>query len=167
MNLLDTLRELGDAINESCPTINLGGCCVYAAAVAKRLEALGIPVDVCVPTYGHAETVDEARNNLRNNGSAGRTAKEWEEAGLYFAHVAVRFQYEGVWWTHDTDALHEGRDGFGKCSWNDDKPRYQALPDGMTPDEALRIASHAKGWNSSFDRRDIPMVRSMVEEALQ
>lgn len=161
------LKALGDAVKARYPNINYGGCCVYASAVAKRLEELGVKVDVCVPDYADVATVEDARNNLQRNGVLGVCAREWAEAGISFNHVAVRYRNGFRWYTHDTDATHTGRDGFGCSDWRPNEPRYTALPDGMTPDEAWTISDDPRGWNSTFKREHIPAIRQMVREALQ
>jgi hypothetical protein len=167
--LLDKLRELGYAVNAAAPRINHGGCAVYAAAVAERLQELGVEVEVCVSEGYVANTVAEARENLSNNGLQphGANARDWEAAGLYFLHVGVRLCVDGSWYVHDTDATWEGRDELGVDAYSDsDSPRYTVLPDGLTPEEAKAIADDARGWNSSFNRELIPKVRELVRTHL-
>jgi hypothetical protein len=168
------LRRLGRAVEDQFPSINYGGCGVYAAAVAERLQALGVQVDVCVSDSGHESSVEAARNNLRHNGwnPTNANARQWTEAGLSFAHLGVRFKHKRHWYVHDTAAIWQGRTrGLGAhrrtgSVFDDHGPRYEVLPDGMTPAEARAIADDPRGWNSTFDRDDIPEVRRMVAEWL-
>jgi hypothetical protein len=155
------LRQLGRAVNElTDDTINYGGCCVYAAAVARRLREVGVQkVEVVLPRPYHERvgSVNDARNNLDN---ANPTVKDWEHAGLSFRHVAVRFKHKGHWYTHDSDTLFQGKRTFGDCH------EYTALPDGMTVEEAVACAAEPKGWNSTFHRALIPGVHNLVHTIL-
>lgn len=160
--LTTKLRALGAAVEELTDGyINHGGCCVYAAAVAKRLEALGIQVE-CV-TRARGGPVEVVRNNLRNDGNdpTSSTARDWYAAGLDTYHVGVRFKHSGRWYTHDTEATRGGRDVCG------DRLEFECTPDGLTPDEAHAMAEDPRGWNASFDRDYIPHIRELVEEYLQ
>lgn len=165
MSLIKQLRALGEEANALTDgTLNFGGCAVYASAVAMRLKELGIEAECIVPDEGFGAdvcSVEEARNNLAAEGYSGNTASDWNDVGLYFHHVAVRFKYEGRWFTADSDYVAPGRDVFGKDG------EYGALPDGLTPAEAWAIADDPSGWNSRFDRGDIWAIRQMVQEALQ
>lgn len=156
--LLPKLRRLGAEVNSRThATINFGGCAVYAAAVAARLEAMGIPAEVVTPATG--ASASEARDNLRADGATGRRNREWDAAGLSRSHFAVRFKNGRRWYTHDTDVTLPGRAFFGERM-------YPSTTDGLTPAEAWALADDANGWNSSFDRGQVPLVRGMVWGAL-
>lgn len=163
---LQQLRELGAAVEKlTGGVINYGGCCVYAAAVAKRLEAMGYTVECVtrVSQWDDEASVDRARTNLRNNGldPSNATARDWFDAGVSTYHVGVRFKHVGRWYTHDTASLRRGRDICG------DTMKFECTPDGLTPDEAHAMADDAKGWNVTFDRGQIPAIRALVQEYLQ
>lgn len=162
-SLLQKLSSLGEGVNElTGNSINFGGCAVYAAAVATRLQELGITAECVVPAdFAGVHCVEQARNNLYADGNNGDTAREWAEAGLNFHHVGVRFKLDGQWFTHDTDSLLADDRCFGEGG------EYAAMDDGLTPEEATRIADDPRGWNSTFDRGYIPAVREMVREYLQ
>jgi hypothetical protein len=160
------LRALGDAVNRTTrDNINYGGCGVYAAAVARRLIELGVQAEVVVPLpYGYdadgPKSVNDARNNLYN---AEPGKEDWEHAGLRFSHCAVRFKHNGRWYMHDSRSTKPGRSMFG----GEHGDSYDALPDGMTPDEMQLCADEASGWNDSFDRSLIPRVLDLVQQKLE
>lgn len=164
--LLHKLRALGRAAEDATNgSINYGGCGVYAAAVAKRLEALGLEVECVTPVgrYGGAPNISDARANLLDMGVSpeSATAEDWWEAGVCGYHVGVRFMYNGRWYTHDTSRTLRGRDMCGGAM------KFNCTEDGLTPDEAHAMASDERGWNSRFDREFIPDVRELVEEYLR
>lgn len=164
--LIGKLRDLGSRVNDLTDgCVNYGGCCVYAAAVAERLQELGITAE-CIARTGdwfEQATVEEARANLiedENYAPGENNARDWGEAGLSLHHIAVRFKHSGRWYTHDSDTVIPGRDTFGEHG-------YEATPDGLTPQEARAMSDCADGWNTTFDRRYIPAIRKLVQEVLQ
>lgn len=166
--LIPKLRELGRRVNELTDNrVNYGGCCVYAAAVAERLQELGLKHVECIASvddwFDHVGAVEDARNNLIADevyAEGENGPLDWGYAGLSLHHIAVRFKHNGRWYTHDSDTVIHGRDTFGKNG-------YGATPDGLTPLEARAMADDPDGWNSTFDRRDIPAIRRLVQEVLQ
>lgn len=158
--LIQRLRNLGAAAERALPNLNRGGCGVYAAAVALRLEELGIPSECVVPAW-NVSSVAEARGNLNHNGGVN-TARDWAEAGVCWYHVGVRFKHGGRWYTHDSQATRQGRVAVG------DDLAFDATPDGLTPHEMWGAAQSQDGWNATFNRkRGIPEVQRLVWEFLQ
>lgn len=155
-DLIAELEKLGQEVNDFTDgRINAGGCGVYAAAVALALAELGVAVECIVDSeYSAVSSVAEARNNLSNTNCP--TLRDWEDAGLGFWHVGVRFRLNGEWYTHDSEATREGRFDCG------DSLRFMAHEDGLTVAEAQDIANEPHGWNTCFDRDLIPDVRAMV-----
>jgi hypothetical protein len=159
------LRALGDAVNRTTrDNINYGGCGVYAAAVARRLIELGVQAEVVVPTPWNPERGPKSVNDARNNLSNAEPGKDdWEGVGLRFSHCAVRFKHNGRWYMHDSESTKPGRSTFG----GEDGDSYEALPDGLTPDEMQRCADEDDAWNDSFDRDLIPEVLDLVQQKLE
>jgi len=156
--LRQRLRKLGKTANKQFPYLNNGGCCVYAAAVAGELERLGVQYEVIVPCP-YNESVDLA--DIRKNVTNVNEKKAWNEAGVYFSHVAVRLKLAGRWYTYDSDGFTRSKYDFGK-GWT-----YVAVDGGMTAKEAKALADEAKGWNTCFSRSNVPKVRKLVREALR
>jgi hypothetical protein len=149
------LRALGVSVNAlTHHSVNYGGCGVYAALVCERLEALGITAECIVPDWGDAPSVDQARDNLGGNTEAND--RDWVEAGLSFYHVGVRFEFEGKWYTHDSDRTRKSHDVFGREG-------LIALDGGMTAAE-MRVAAitDGRGWNPQFSREYIPEIEQRV-----
>ena len=153
------LRLLGKQANERFPYLNEGGCCVYAAAVAEELERLNVEYEVIIPKpYDSVESsVEELRPLVQNvnNKSA------WNDAGVYFGHVAVRLKLNGKWHTYDSETFRRAKYVFGEYG------RYKALDGGLTAKEAKALADESSGWNTRFYRGDVRPVRQLVKHCMR
>lgn len=164
------LRRLSRALNTyTRGDINYGGCGVIAGIVGEILEMWGIPVEVVTPTgKDRGTTPREARERLvAEYWGEGWTAYDWDENGLYRAHLAVRFKLGGKVYTWDSDGLlcsdrFFGRNEYGEPSYCADYP----FGDGMTVQECIEISSTAEGWNTCFDRDQIPTMRELARKYL-
>ena len=163
------LRRLSRALNTQTCDINWGGCGVMAGIVGEILELLGIPVEVVthVPCYW-STTPKEARERLQAEYWGDTwTAHDWDNNGLYRAHLAVRFVLGGKLYTWDSDGLLCSDKFFGRLSCGD--PSHVAdypFGEGLTVQECIEISSTAEGWNSRFDRSQIPLMRELAYQHL-
>lgn len=142
------LNKFASKINKKYQYINRGGCCVFAAHVAKQLQK-HYPVKIVTFGYRTKKSVDDIRKNVKVN-----TAREWYANGLDLNHVVIEFVDEqGKIWHYDSTGVHKA-DG----SIYDD-PIIRGY---LTVDEALEMASSPLGWNNQFDRSVIPEFKRMV-----
>lgn len=158
------LRWLGEEANNRFHFLNNGGCCVFAAAVAGELERLGVPCEVIVPTPYDETTLD--LSEIRQHVTNVNEKTSWNNAGVYFTHVAVRFKAGGRWHTYDSDGIRKGKFEFGTSTWAGGAA-YVAANGGMTAKEAKALADERTGWNHMFDRRNVAPVRKMVRDMLR
>jgi hypothetical protein len=163
--LTTQLRELGREVNRATRNnINYGGCGVYAAAVARRLIELGVQAEVVVPTPWNPErgpkSVKEARNNLWN---AEPGKDDWEGAGSALQSLRRALQAQRALVHARHRLTKQGRSTFG----GEDGDSYEALPDGLTPDEMQACADEDDEWNEAFDRDLIPEVIDLVQQKLE
>lgn len=155
MQLIEQLRVLGTETENAIPELNSGGCCVYAAAVAKRLQRLGVPVwGVASDQYRRAN-VNVAR--LRNK---PKTMSEWNSAGVGFNHVLIQFVHDGKIWTHDsgttTDDKLSSDPNFG----------YPLSEGNLTVGELTALAA-SDGWSHWFDRESgVPVIHNNIAKHL-
>lgn len=163
--ILRRLRAIQPEL-QRIPNLNYGGCCVVAAVVAEALERLGVPVEVVSTAYSENNVPANARAVLREAGheptSMGNYA--WDGAGLYRSHLGVRFKLYGVLHTWDSQALWRTGRAFGgsnDCGEPRDACDYP-FGKGLTVQEAQVLADDPLGWNSSFNRVHIPLVRRIV-----
>jgi hypothetical protein len=155
------LQALGEAVNEvTDSTLNYGGCCVYAALVARELEKMGIPVKGVVRSYGPGN-VDHARTNVAKIGDPNA----WNREGIYFNHVGLEAKINGRKYLFDSERIQPAKAktlGYGA----------EPICDGrLSVDELEKLAGLGKhetkpkkGWNARFNRELIPTVRAVVSK---
>lgn len=166
------LRRLSRALNtQTKGDINSGGCGVMAGIVGEILEQQGIPAEVVTPSddaEGWGVPPKEARERLLAEYWGGDwTARDWDENGLYRSHLAVRFWLGGKLYTWDSNGLLCSDKLFGRNKWGE--PTHVAdypFGEGMTVQECIEISSISDGWNSTFDRRQIPLMRELAHQHL-
>ena len=154
------LNKLGDEADRRFELLNHGGCCVFAALVARALDDKGYPVQGVAFSWnagtpsGKEKNIDELRPYL-----AGRHVKAWNDLGIRFGHVGIEF-YDGVDihrydsnGVADKDADLEG-DPAWRGSLSIEELEYLAADDGK--------AQGMQAWNDAFDRNHIPTLRQLV-----
>lgn len=164
------LRRLSRALNtQTRGDINWGGCGVMAGIVGEILELWGIHVEVVTPAeYDWGVAPKEARERLQAEyWGENWTAHDWDDNGLYRAHLAVRFMLGGRLHTWGSDGLLCSDKFFGRRECGE--PSHVAdypFGEGMTVQECIEISSTPSGWNSTFDRRQIPLMRELAYQYL-
>lgn len=151
-DVISVLNTLGNTVLSRYPNINYGGCCVYAAIVAAALEKKGIPVVGIVSSHFSDNNINEAREHVRHN-----TVPEWERNGIFFTHVGIEFKIGKKKMHYDTHGVRVAKSEFHTI------PIY---PGRLTKDELRALGSRKSGWNSTFDRTDIPQLRKLVKTSL-
>lgn len=86
---------------------------------------------------------------------------EWEDNGVSLGHVAVRFRLNGRVYTWDSDTGPLARVTMFGASY-----RAPAWGLGMTAEEARALADRPDGWNTYFDRAQIPYIETLVAKFL-
>lgn len=111
-----------------------------------------------------AQAVHNARSTLnfmvKNNRNVN-SKHNWSSNGIDFWHVAVQFMHDGKWYSCDSDSVHRGIDRFGKR-----RLMHKAPGSGFTVNEAIGFAEEVEGWNSCFNRTDIPAVKNLIDKYL-
>jgi hypothetical protein len=154
---LTLIQEIGHRIAEHIPFINHGGCCVYAAILADRLQEHGIPVWGRVADSWCA-SVNTARDNAAKNNISLESVSDWNRAGLSFCHVFLQFVLDGEHYSHDTDNIVSG---------NPKSFANHTVQDGyLSVTELKTLAASVCGWNRVFNRDQIPTIQAMVDEYL-
>lgn len=150
------LRNLAKQADARWPTLNRGGCCVFAAAVATELERLGVKHEVIVPGTKYTDL-----NELRPDNN---TVSGWNDMGVGFSHVGVRLKLNGQWYTYDSEApLVPGKYKFG-IGYHGEP--YTAAKGGLTATEATDLADERHSWNWEFPRQAVPFIRQFVKDML-
>jgi len=147
MQLIEQLRALGSECEDTIPCLNQGGCCVYAAHVAKRLQELGIPVWGIVADRDSKDkgiNINDVRLNCGPDNSP-KGVLEWNAEGVEFYHVLLQFVHEGKIWTHDSGTTTDQR-------LTNDPTLGAPIIDGNLTVGELSALARDKRWNPSFDR---------------
>lgn len=169
--LMRRLRRLQRAITEHVAWPNHGGCAVIAGIVGEHLRDLGFDVEIVTPVNKGALFETKPAAEVRNNLPAKWSWNHWDENGLSRAHLAVRFRSGGRCYTWDSETLLRKAGWFGRAStWTGWPGKYQTsakFGDGMTVDECNKLASTGKGWNTTFDRKQIPTIRTLADYHLR
>lgn len=153
------LEKLGANVSRSVPAINQGGCGVYAWLVAKALHSLGIKTEVVATNMGIGKPVDldKLREELAAGGLDFGSKRHWEMLGAQFAHVGVRLKIGRKYYVADADTVIPGKTRL---------QRWKVYKGAYTLEEAEAFAKEARGWNSWFDRRQIPTIHKLVNKHL-
>lgn len=158
-NIAAQLRKLGKAINAEVPTINRGGCAVYASRVVAALQARGIDAWAKLGMWEPEDvTVDRARQLMQENGNDPENSStyEWNDYGLDFNHVVVQFEYRGRIYTHDSNFT------VSRPIKIEPTCGTKLIPGQMTVAEVSSIVRESKGWNPCFDWGMIPDVERII-----
>lgn len=164
MDLVAFLNELGETANKKFPSLNWGGCCVYAGLVATALEEKGYPAQGRVAGWAagkpNAASITEARKRVQVN-----TPAEWNANGINFGHVGIEF-YDG-----ENAYLY---DSNGCTSPEDLLDGMHSFEGRLTPLELTELwqnngplNGYQVSWNTSFDRNNIPDLEKLVKESFE
>jgi hypothetical protein len=142
---------LADDVLEKFPDINQGGCCIFAAYVAKQIQQY-FKVRVIAFSEDGVSDIDRARPHLKSNSNT-----EWKSKGCKFNHLAVEItDNKNNIWHYDTSGLFPS-DGT-ICRY------YTQLKGALSIDEAIELADNPDGWSSRFNRADIPNIKRLIKD---
>jgi hypothetical protein len=160
-SLFAVLAKCAKTINQEVISPNYGGCCVIATAVAKELKSRNIPVEVVTPVYNkyYVSPKKAVQKVIENNRKL--TNYQVDNAKVNRNHFAVRFKLGKLIRTWETEVGISPAKTFGKYK---EYPCEYPFGEGFTAEEAEALAKDKKGWNSSFDRRQIRKVNRIVKE---
>ena len=140
---------LSEAINNNprFELLNDGGCCVFAAMVAAKLEELGIPVKgrVLRSAFSWVSSTNAPLNKIHPKKN---TLDAWQDNGVSFDHVVLQLEK----YTYDSG----GFDARKRWSHFDMYRGWLNVKD-------LKELAKSRGWNSMFDRKLIPELQKIVD----
>ena len=152
MSIIKKLRKVGSSVYGDVPTINYGGCCVYAAKVGKELQKMGYDVRVVFRKTGNVK---------KNNPEIKCPLLAEEEIGVDFYHVGLAVKSGGKWYTHDAEATHKGLKVFGE-------DRLPVAKTYLTVEQAESFASYRHFWNTTYPRREgAKVIKSAIRKHLK
>ncbi len=163
--LLASMQEAGERTRKVAPTINYGGCCVWAAAMGRALKRQGVEARVIVRDWraeGHAG-IDAVRGLVRRalrQSNNRNPATAWNRNGVEFNHVGLEVELAGRTWHVDAEGVYPA----GEHPLFNHERLY---PGHLTVAEAGLLARDVRAWNRVFDRRLIPSVIGHITTAMK
>jgi len=137
------LEQLNDGlakINSTIPSINYGGCGVFAGLLGEQLQIYtDCLIKIAVCDYdSDAETV-------------------WYRKT--FHHVWLELKFNNRWYSIDSDGIIKGNKGI---NWmKPHKVRFNV-------DHIIKLAvNRSKGWSTIFDRKQIPKLAGLIEQEVK
>lgn len=163
MNLVLILNKLGKEAKKKFPTLNCGGCCVFAGMVAEILDAKGYPVQGRVAAHKagmlDANSITEARKHVKKN-----TPAEWNAQGISFGHVGIEFfDGENIYLYDSSGCVDPSEDLDGMHSF---EGRLTVLELNELWRENGPLDGWHVSWNTEFDRGNIPYLRELIKKHL-
>jgi hypothetical protein len=148
------LSSFCKSVENKFPLLNWGACCVFASEVGKHLAKTKsfnkVKIRVADPTAREGYTISKARKNNHNN-----CCYDWNKQGIYFGHVIVELLYRKKRYHIDSSGVH--------LAMRTDPSCYLPLYRGhLTIEEATVLASDKRGWNPTFNRKNIPAVKKTI-----
>ncbi len=157
------LRRLRAAIDRNLTNLNYGGCGVFAYHVCKALKKLGVEAEIVVPHYGNDGSASP-REDLDRGASVFELAR---------SHVGVRYRLGGVTYTADSTRVAKRSLVFGRHSSSRTQRNgafrvslEYPFGKGVQPSEYQPVVRDGRYWNSSFDRKSIPKLRTLIDAYL-
>lgn len=160
MNILRKLIKLGEDIDEMIPELNHGGCSLYAALLASRLEELNLQVRALV-----IADLDylQGKYNLCDlyDATKPHNAAQWRDIVPFISHVLIKLDIDGIGYVHDSELTLPHHKFMEEHSWGVDP-----LPGDISV-SVLRALASATGWNTCFNRRKyFPLIEYIIEKHL-
>lgn len=156
MNIVNLVYKIQNSVFD-IKNLNRGGCGVFAALVAKRLNRLGIPAVVRIGNWDASDRPNILEQALTNSNPVNMdNLRNWK---VGFDHLIVEFTHEGKTYHMDSDHFHEAKER----TTNFDTPIYRGH---LTPKQALVIA-RSKRWNWTFNRKQIPAMIRALNKAIK
>lgn len=163
-NLYNTLSNIQKTATKEIYCLNFGGCGVFAVAIAKELQKRNIPCEIITVAYSAKSSPSNVKSNLLSTKESLKCCDAWDSNGLGRNHVGVRFKYNGITFTYDSDAIRRSVRKFGQNgAWECNYP----YGEGMSTEDMKKLVEKKHGWNSDFDRRQITTVKKIVKEAFK
>lgn len=172
--ILDRLDELAYHASQHIARLNCGGCAVFAHMVGDRLyrmpagdhsiELLGYAVNgecrTVVPWVTETlvpKTTEISIDDLRHIVKDRWCARAWSNAGLKLSHVGAELRIDGVDYIFDSSGIapSEIHNEF-----------YDRVDGRIERKEMLLMALQPMGWNSKFDRQQLPFIKALVRAFL-
>lgn len=147
MSILKFLKDLGKELENNFTCLNYGGCCVVAGYVALHLRHYCPDLKIRVNgDWGTPNDYNSFKQSLNNT----LDPDEWRDNGAVFPHVLIQFKYKNRNYLIDSEGVYKTKEWPGLVKgW-------------LSVNEAIALGSTPRGWNTDFDRDQIPAIRRTI-----
>lgn len=160
VDLVAFLNELGDKANKKFPSLNWGGCCVFAGLVATELEKRGYPVQGRVASGEAGKPRSQSITDVRKKVTAN-TSNQWNQHGIYFGHIGIEF-YDGVnVFMYDSNGCVSPEELLDGMHSFEGRLTVQELTELWQDNGPTR--GYSISWNTTFDRNNIPDLEKLIK----
>lgn len=150
--LIPFLEGLGRQLESEYERLNWGGCCVIAGLIGGHLENFTDTKVVVFNGWRGSRNIDDMREDIIAVMGDPLDKKNW---CMGFDHVMLEIEVDGTFYLVDSNGVNES-EGFNK---------YNGRADGhLTMEEAQALGNSTHGWNSTFDRDQIPDIEETINE---
>ena len=156
--ILAKLRKFGKEVKKDIPSINNGGCGVYAYMMGEALIKHGIKNVECFnEQYFLVHSTDKYREIGESNRNKKISMYDWEDLGVEFEHIGVKFELDGVVYFHDVEQTK--KNVVNNFAYGEVTHCY------FDVSTIKHIASKPEGWSQVFSRRkNIPKLKKKFKE---
>jgi hypothetical protein len=165
-DFVKALNALSKEVSNKIKHVNSGGCCVFAAEVASILREI-VPIRLLVSSPDYGDSVNYSLTDARPNVNGNNTVEGWNSCDIYFGHVFIELIYDGETYHYDSTGMNQPGYNYETERATDPAFGYDVLHGALSFTEAVELASCEYGWNSVFDREQIPKLRKIVRKHLQ
>lgn len=163
MTFIDDLKALAAQLDQ-IPCVNYGGCgfvASRAAAAFMTLSPLVSDVKLVVLDSGLPHRSKERKdiNIIRTRVTRPDEVWDWNQNGLYFGHVVVKFTHNGTSWYFDSE-------GVTKTLVRWANQGMYAYKGHLEVEEFLPLLKQKGSWNPTFNRRHCGTITKRVNKAL-
>ncbi len=134
-------------------SLNAGGCAVVAYMLARELCSVGINAKVVWLSSFGATKEDFDKVLVANNNSV--SLRELNQSNINCAHCMVLVNGKLI----DSTGVHKNRDNM---TW-----KHYKILNIVSWDIVEPIAKNEYGWNSSFNREQIPAVENTIKNIVK
>lgn len=142
------ILKICKTINKQVENINCGGCGVFAYLMGTALNKF----DNCNTRVRVVSYSNKPKKDLNSLVPENRNeTSEWNRNGVYFNHIVLEVTLNNKVFNIDSNGIY--------------KDDNDTLIDGSIPVHFIkRIVSGRRGWNSWFDRTDIPLIAKSIRK---
>lgn len=152
------LAAIARDVSRNVDYVNCGGCGIYAIELAKRMKKLGF-TDMKLRVYSYPNDNNERLVNVASierkvfGDNLPDNLRDWGVNGVNFCHVRMEWGFR-VWDVEGDEPAKTDK----AWRWF---PRH---PGSLSLKAMNRLSAKTAGWNTMFDRAQIPLMRRIMNK---